>query len=153
MRRWPGPARSYRPSTIRSKSVRSSRCRVPESVTRTLAVDRQETDVERVFREVYGQAVATLVRVFGDITLAEDAVQEAFVVASHRWPEDGIPPNPAGWIVTTARNRAIDDLRRSARGRELHEQLGALARSSNAPAFEGWTKDGPVNDDRLRLIF
>ena len=72
------------------------------------------TTVEAVFREVYGQAVATLVRVFGDITLAEDAVQDAFVVASDRWPAGGIPPNPAGWIVTTARNRAIDVLRRSA---------------------------------------
>ena len=79
---------------------------------------REPTDVERVFRQVYGQAVATLVRVFGDITLAEDAVQDAFVVASDRWRGDGIPPNPAGWIVTTARNRAIDNLRRSARGRE-----------------------------------
>jgi RNA polymerase sigma-70 factor (ECF subfamily) len=72
--------------------------------------------VERVFREAYGQAVATLIRTFGDITLAEDAVQDSFVVASDRWRRDGIPPNPAGWIVTTARNRAIGDLRRSARG-------------------------------------
>ena len=76
------------------------------------------TAVERVFREAYGQAVATLIRIFGDITLAEDAVQDAFVAASDRWRRDGIPPNPAGWIVTTARNRAIDDLRRSARGRD-----------------------------------
>ena len=97
-------------------------------MTPTVAAHREATDVERVFREVYGQAVATLVRVFGDITLAEDAVQDAFVVASDRWPSDGIPPNPAGWIVTTARNRAIDDLRRSARGSEHQEQLGAVAR-------------------------
>jgi len=102
---------------------------------------------------VYGQAVATLVRVFGDITLAEDAVQEAFVVASDRWRSDGIPPNPAGWIVTTARNRAIDGLRRSARGRELHEQLGAVASTSHGPGAEDWVEDGPVSDDRLRLIF
>lgn len=122
-------------------------------MTRTVSAHRQATGVERVFREVYGQAVATLIRVFGDITLAEDAVQEAFVVASDRWRSDGIPPKPAGWIVTTARNRAIDDLRRSARGRELHEQLGAVASSSNDPGAEDWAEDGPVSDDRLRLIF
>jgi RNA polymerase sigma-70 factor, ECF subfamily len=102
---------------------------------------------------VYGQAVATLVRVFGDITLAEDAVQEAFVVASDRWPSSGTPPNPAGWIVTTARYRAIDDLRRSARGRELHGQLGAVARTPPVPGADDWGEDGPVSDDQLRLIF
>jgi RNA polymerase sigma-70 factor (ECF subfamily) len=106
-----------------------------------------------VFREVYGQAVATLVRVLGDITLAEDAVQDAFVVASDRWRSGGIPPNPAGWIVTTARNRAIDDLRRSARGRELHEQLGAVTETSHGSDTEDWGEDGPVSDDHLRLIF
>jgi RNA polymerase sigma-70 factor, ECF subfamily len=126
---------------------------VPEGVTRTVAAQRHATGVERAFREVYGQAVATLVRVFGDITLAEDAVQEAFVVASDRWRSDGIPPNPAGWIVTTARNRAIDDLRRSARGRELHEQIGAVAGTSHGPGAEDCTEDGPVKDDQLRLIF
>ena len=110
-------------------------------------------DVESVFREVYGQAVATLVRVFGDITLAEDAVQEAFVVANERWPGDGIPPNPAGWIVTTARNRAIDDLRRSTRGRELHEQLGAIEDTPRSPDYDELDEDGPVSDDQLRLIF
>jgi RNA polymerase sigma-70 factor (ECF subfamily) len=107
------------------------------------------TAVERVFREAYGQAVATLIRITGDITLAEDAVQEAFVVASDRWRRDGIPPNPVGWIVTTARNRAIDELRRSARGRGLQEQLAALAPAS----AEDTQGDGPVKDDRLRLIF
>jgi RNA polymerase sigma-70 factor (ECF subfamily) len=122
-------------------------------VTRTVAAHREATDVERVFREVHGQAVATLVRVFGDITLAEDAVQDAFVAASVRWRSDGIPPNPAGWIVTTARNRAIDDLRRSTRGRELHEQLGAVASKSPGPGGDDWAEDGPVSDDQLRLIF
>jgi RNA polymerase sigma-70 factor (ECF subfamily) len=122
-------------------------------VTRTAAARADATAVERVFREAYGQAVATLIRVFGDITLAEDAVQEAFVVASDRWQRDGIPPNPAAWIVTTARNRAIDDLRRSARGRELHEQLGAIEATSHGPGAEGRGEDGPVTDDRLRLIF
>ena len=122
-------------------------------MTRIVAADREATDVERVFRDVYGQAVATLVRVFGDITLAEDAVQEAFVLASDRWRSDGIPPNPAGWIVTTARNRAIDDHRRSARGRELHEQLGAVASTSHHPDTEDRGEDGLVSDDQLRLLF
>jgi len=121
-------------------------------VARIVAVHRDTTAVERVFREVYGQAVATLVRVFGDITLAEDAVQDAFVVASERW-RNGIPPNPAGWIVTTARNRAIDGLRRSARGQELHDQLGASRIAPGGPGFEDWGADEPVRDDQLRLIF
>jgi RNA polymerase sigma-70 factor (ECF subfamily) len=122
-------------------------------VSRTVVADGEAGVVERVFREAYGQAVATLVRVFGDISLAEDAVQEAFVVASRRWPSEGIPPNPAGWIVTTARNRAIDDLRRSARGRELHEQLGAVVRTSGDQATQEPEKDVRAMDDRLRLIF
>jgi RNA polymerase sigma-70 factor (ECF subfamily) len=121
-------------------------------VARIVAVHRDTTAVERVFREVYGQAVATLVRVFSDITLAEDAVQDAFVVASERW-RNGIPPNPAGWIVTTARNRAIDGLRRSARGQELHDQLGASRIAPGGPGIEDWGGDEPVRDDQLRLIF
>lgn len=127
-------------------------CRVADGVNRATATPEAGV-VERVFREVYGQAVATLVRVFGDITLAEDAVQDAFVVAGDRWPGDGVPPNPAGWIVTTARNRAIDVVRRSARGRELHEELGAAAIAAAEPGGEDWEEDTPVNDDRLRLIF
>jgi RNA polymerase sigma-70 factor (ECF subfamily) len=106
--------------------------------------------VERVFREAHGQAVATLVRVFGDITLAEDAVQDAFAVAVERWTGEAIPPNPAGWIVTTARNRAIDVVRRAARGRELIEQLGPAA---PAAFEEEFTEESPVADDQLRLIF
>jgi RNA polymerase sigma-70 factor (ECF subfamily) len=122
-------------------------------MTRTVDVRSGAIAVERVFREAYGQAVATLIRLFGDITLAEDAVQDAFVVASERWRSDGIPPNPAAWIATTARNRAIDDLRRSARGRELREQLGVVAPTSHDPAPDERGVDGPVRDDRLRLIF
>ena len=76
----------------------------------SVAAHQDVTEIERVFREAYGQAVATLVRMFGDITVAEDAVQDAFVVASERWQKAGIPVNPAGWIITTARNRAIDNL-------------------------------------------
>ena len=122
-------------------------------MTAGVAAQGDATGVARVFREAYGQAVATLVRIFGDITLAEDAVQEAFVVASDRWRRDGIPPNPAGWIVTTARNRAIDELRRSAHGRALHDQLGVVAAASPGPGTGEWGEDGPVRDDQLRLIF
>ena len=68
--------------------------------------------VEQTFRLEFGRAVATLIRLFGDIDLAEEAVQQAFVVALERWPVSGVPPNPGGWIVTTARNKAIDRLRR-----------------------------------------
>ena len=122
-------------------------------MTGGVAAHVEAAAVERLFREAYGQVVATLVRMFGDITLAEDAVQEAFVVASDRWRSDGIPPSPSGWIVTTARNRAIDDLRRSARGRALSAQLGAVATTSYGPGVEEGGEDGPVRDDRLRLIF
>ena len=124
-------------------------CQVPEGLTRNVAAQPGATDVEGVFREVYGQAVATLVRVFGDITLAEDAVQDAFVTATDRWRSDGIPPNPAGWIITTARNRAIDVTRRAARGLELHGQLGAQVDTS----ADFREEDEPVQNDQLRLIF
>jgi RNA polymerase sigma-70 factor (ECF subfamily) len=66
------------------------------------------TEIDRVFREHYGRAVAVLVRLLGDIDAAEEAVQDAFLTAVQRWPVDGVPPSPAGWIITTARNRAID---------------------------------------------
>src|SRR5262249_43194016 len=127
--------------------------RACQGVTGGTAASVEAAGVEGVFREAYGQAVATLGRLFGDITLAEDAVQEAFLLASDRWRSDGIPPNPAGWIVTTARNRAIDDLRRSARGRALHEQFGAAATISRGPGMDERREDGPVRDDQLRLIF
>ncbi|MFZ0625613.1 MAG: RNA polymerase sigma factor [Acidimicrobiia bacterium] len=108
--------------------------------------------VEGVFREAYGQAVATLVRVFGDITLAEDAVQDAFTIATERWRRNGIPPNTAGWIVTTAKNRAIDTLRRSARGQELHEEL-TLTMLPHDMAVGDREEETPAGDDLLRLIF
>jgi RNA polymerase sigma-70 factor, ECF subfamily len=109
-----------------------------------------ERDVERVFREEYGRAVAVLVRSFGDIDLAEEAVQDAFMVASERWPGTGLPPSPAGWIITTARNRAIDRLRREAsrEGRQAEAVRLAAARGPAEPEEEG-----AVHDDRLRLIF
>ncbi|MFE9438285.1 RNA polymerase sigma factor [Streptomyces sp. NPDC006602] len=104
-------------------------------------------DVEAVFRAEYGRAVSVLVRFLGDIDLAEEAVQDAFTTAVQRWPETGVPPSPAGWIITTARNRAIDRLRREA-GRAAHHAEAALLHASDEPPEEG-----PVRDDRLRLIF
>ncbi|MFG1656028.1 RNA polymerase sigma factor [Micromonospora chersina] len=105
------------------------------------------TDVERAFRAEYGRAVAVLVRLLGDIDLAEEAVQEAFATAVDRWAVDGPPPSPAGWIITTARNRAIDRRRREASRADRHAQA-ALLYAPEPPAEEG-----PVRDDRLRLIF
>jgi RNA polymerase sigma-70 factor (ECF subfamily) len=104
-------------------------------------------DIEAVFRAQYGRAVAVLVRVFGDIDVAEEAVQDAFAAAAQRWPVDGPPPSPAGWIITTARNRAIDRLRREASRADRHAEA-ALLHARDEP-FE----EGPVRDDRLRLIF
>jgi RNA polymerase sigma-70 factor, ECF subfamily len=105
--------------------------------------------IGRIFREESGRSVASLIRIFGDIDLAEDAVQEAFAVALRRWPAEGLPPNPGGWITTTARNRAIDHIRREARGRELLGQTQVIERSDDGSTEEV----GPVQDDRLRLIF
>jgi RNA polymerase sigma-70 factor, ECF subfamily len=93
--------------------------------------------------------VAVLTRVLGDIDLAEDAVQEAFALAVRRWPADGVPPAPAGWIITTARNRAIDKLRREASRADKHAQA-ALLHIQDEPTEE---EEGAVRDDRLRLIF
>ena len=103
--------------------------------------------LEAVFREEYGRAVASLVRVFRDISIAEEAVQDAFTKAAQRWPSGGTPPSPAGWIITTARNGAIDRLRREASREDRHAQA-ALLHADGEPAEEG-----PVRDDRLRLIF
>jgi RNA polymerase sigma-70 factor (ECF subfamily) len=104
-------------------------------------------DVERVFREQYGRAVSVLVRVFGDIDVAEEAVQDAFAAAVQRWPSTGPPPSPAGWVITTARNKAIDRLRREASRDDRHAQA-ALVHARDEPLEEG-----AVRDDRLRLIF
>jgi RNA polymerase sigma-70 factor, ECF subfamily len=110
----------------------------------------QEATAGRVFREASGRSLATLIRVFGDIDLAEDAVQEAYAIALRRWATDGLPPNPGGWITTTARNLAIDRLRRESRGRELLADVAVLSPDHDPGAPE---EEGPVRDDRLRLIF
>jgi RNA polymerase sigma-70 factor, ECF subfamily len=111
--------------------------------------DRAE--VGRIFREESGRSLAALIRAFGDIDLAEDAVQEAFAVALSRWPGDGVPPNPGGWITRTARHHAIDRLRRESRGRELLSEVAVLSPGGDDPGMA--QEVGPVPDDRLRLIF
>ena len=104
-------------------------------------------EIERMFREQYGRAVAVLVRVFGDIDLAEEAVQDAFTTALASWPDSGLPQAPAGWIITTARNRAIDRVRRES-SRDDRQAQAMLLQARDEPREEG-----PVRDDRLRLIF
>jgi RNA polymerase sigma-70 factor, ECF subfamily len=104
--------------------------------------------VEQVFREEWGRAVAILTRVLGDLELAEDAVQDAFATALERWPRDGTPRSPGAWIVTTARNRAIDRIRRD---RVFRQKAELLARLESMPAEE--EDVNAIPDDRLALVF
>jgi len=104
-------------------------------------------EIERLFREAYGRAVAVLTRLLGDIDAAEEAVQDAFLTAVQRWPVDGVPPSPAGWIVTTARNRALDRVRRESVRADKYAQAALLSGEAEPEEV------GPVHDDRLRLIF
>ena len=103
--------------------------------------------VERVFRAEYGRLIASLVRRFGDIDLAEEAAGEALVAALEKWPETGVPPNPGGWLTTTAGNRAIDWMRREGK-RDAKHKAALMAHDDTAHA-----PTGPVEDDRLRLVF
>ncbi|WP_346623412.1 RNA polymerase sigma factor [Blastococcus montanus] len=110
-------------------------------------MDDVVAEVERVFREHHGRAVAVLIRLLGDVDAAEEAVQDAFLTAVARWPADGVPLSPAGWIITTARNRAIDRLRRESTRTDRHVQAALLLGDPSPP------EQGPVRDDRLRLVF
>src|SRR5688500_5184456 len=102
--RWIGPAEPPPPARDRS----------------SCAPCRMSDDLSAIYRREVGRCTATLIRVLGDVDLAEDAVAEAFAIAAERWPVSGIPPNPGGWITTTARNRAIDRLRREATREDRH---------------------------------
>ena len=108
--------------------------------------------VEAVFRSEYGRTVAVLVRAFGDIDLAEESVQDAFAEAVRRWPVDGEPPSPAGWIITTARRKALDRVRREA-SRTGREAEAVTAAEVSAHDDDEPVEVGVVEDDRLRLIF
>jgi RNA polymerase sigma-70 factor (ECF subfamily) len=124
------------------------------------AAGSPEADIARVFQQEYGRSVAVLTRMLGDIDAAEDAVQDAFTLAVRHWPSSGIPPSPAGWIITTARNRAVDRLRREA-GRGDKQLKAVQLQAAGSPAVPApeelviaeLTSEGTVDDDRLRLIF
>jgi RNA polymerase sigma-70 factor (ECF subfamily) len=112
--------------------------------------------IGRIFQEEYGRAVASLVRHLGDIDLAEEAIQEAFTIAVQAWPSAGLPPSPAGWIITTGRNRAVDWLRREASRRQRHSQAMLVypgADATDADPADLTVEVSAVPDDRLRLIF
>jgi RNA polymerase sigma-70 factor (ECF subfamily) len=119
------------------------------------------SEIAQIFREEYGRTVAVLVRRFGDIDLAEEAVQDAFATAVQRWPSDGVPPSPAGWLITTARNRIIDRLRREASRDDRHALAAVMQsrddasrqRQTEADVEEELVGDEDVSDDRLRLMF
>jgi RNA polymerase sigma-70 factor (ECF subfamily) len=109
----------------------------------------ESSEVERVFRECSGRAVATLARRFGDLSLAEEMMQEAFVQALDHWPREGIPASPAGWIVTTARRAALDRVRRESSREERQAESVRLYGTE-----ESFSPDeGPMLDDELRLMF
>src|SRR4051795_4382144 len=110
------------------------------------AQGRDRERVEALFRRESGRAVASLIRVLGDFALAEDAVQEAFLVALERWPAHGVPDNPGAWITTVARNKALDRVRRERVLEAKREQIERGLLELDAPADE-------IPDDRLRLIF
>jgi RNA polymerase sigma-70 factor (ECF subfamily) len=104
-------------------------------------------EIDRIYREEYGRVVASLARRFSDLDIAEDAAGEALLTAMERWPVDGIPANPGGWLTTTAGNRAIDRLRRESLRDTKHQ--AALMISDDTPH----EPTGPIDDDRLRLVF
>jgi RNA polymerase sigma-70 factor (ECF subfamily) len=111
---------------------------------------RKSVTLDAVFRDQWGRVLATLVGFLGDIELAEDAAQEAFAIAAERWPRDGEPTNPAGWLIATGRNRAIDHIRRQ---RVLADKTGLLARELAARPEETMDETATFRDERLELIF
>jgi RNA polymerase sigma-70 factor (ECF subfamily) len=106
--------------------------------------------LEQVFREDWGRVLASLVGWLGDIELAEDAAQEAFATAAERWPRDGVPANPTGWLITTARNRAVDRIRRE---RTLAAKTEQLERELRDQSEETMDETATFPDERLELIF
>src|SRR5450755_4389197 len=111
--------------------------------------DPQRADLDRVFRAEHGRVVATLARRFGDIDIAEEAAQEAYLIALQRWPESGPPPNPGAWLTTTAQHRAIDRIRRESTRDSRQAQAAMISDTSDFAA----EPISSVVDDRLRLMF
>ncbi|HEX9379771.1 MAG TPA: sigma-70 family RNA polymerase sigma factor [Gaiellaceae bacterium] len=150
--RSPGRRRRPQRSRSRSRSAPSDTYPGPDRLHDIDAIPGvEEAEIGRIFREESGRSVAALIRAFGDIDVAEDAVQDAFAVAVRKWLRNGLPPNPGGWITTTARNRAIDRLRRESRRRELLGEAAVLSPANDDPGIP--EEMSPVQDDRLRLIF
>jgi RNA polymerase sigma-70 factor, ECF subfamily len=144
----PRRAHGVRRSTS-GDGLRGGRLSQPGAGGGAVGVDGTEAVVDRLFRRESGRAVATLIRILGDIDLAEEAVQDAWAVALERWPRDGLPDNPGAWIVRTARNGAIDRLRRERRYQDKLRELEALDRPTAAEDDEM----SSIPDDRLSLFF
>src|SRR5207245_5323363 len=138
-------------STLRSPSRRN--CRTPGPAVRSRcgpSSKRCSMALDRVFREHWARVLATLVGILGDIELAEDAAQEAFAIAAERWPRDGEPDNPTAWLITAARNRAIDQLRRQ---QVLAEKTRLIARELTQQPGPVMDETATFRDERLELIF
>src|SRR6478672_976459 len=133
------------PARGRSRCGPSSPSRRPDRLVPASGPD----DLDRVFREEHGRVVATLTRRFGDLDVAEEAAQEAYLIALQRWPESGLPPNPGAWLTTTAQNRAIDRIRREST-RDARQAQAAMISDFSDDDFEPASS---VVDDRLRLMF
>ncbi|MET0999777.1 MAG: sigma-70 family RNA polymerase sigma factor [Marmoricola sp.] len=114
------------------------------------AGDGPGADLAAVFRAEHGRVVASLTRRFGDLDLAEDATSEALLLAAERWPAEGLPPNPGGWLTTVAGNKALDRLRREKRRQDKYAEV---ARMNDRTPDQPPEPTGPVEDDRLRLVF
>ena len=113
-------------------------------------MDRSE--IERFYRNEFGRILATVIRLVGDFHVAEEAVQDAFAVALEQWPRDGRPANPRAWIISTARHKAIDVLRRAGRWEEIRGELGHITPLTHDPDLFSQS-DAAIPDERLRLIF
>jgi RNA polymerase sigma-70 factor (ECF subfamily) len=110
------------------------------------------TQIERFYRDEFGRVLATVIRLVGDFHVAEESVQEAFMAALEHWPRDGWPTNPRSWLISTARHKAIDTLRRRGRFEEIRGELRKLSEMSSDPDMPG-DADAAIPDERLRLIF
>ena len=119
-------------------------------MTQTTQHATEET-IEHLFREEYGRVLSILIGILGDFELVEDALQETLIAALQRWPRDGVPDNPAGWMVTVARRRAIDDIRRRQNLATKTEVLKRETPLANHDQYD--LGDAPIPDERLKLIF